>query len=415
MAERMDFRSITVTAPGKIILHGEHAVVYGKKAVATAISLRTVVKLESQTDDVVMLNLLNFDTSCKWKTDELQRDVLTLLGTDLSCCTQEGRELFGKFVEHCESTEVEKNLIKDAISVFVFLVGRVVDDFKRLCSFSVEVNTSIPIGAGLGSSASYCTCLSAALLAATGRISLPPESTGALHSYPGGSETFTTDQSQRDVSLSAQDLALICKWSFEAEKLVHGKPSGIDNSVCTYGEALTFQDGVIKHLTRIPRPKILVTHTKVPRSTKDLVSGLRERYEQLPTIYSPLFDAIGAIAEESCVCLEKLYQIQAETKHIGADAQEDYCMLEKLTDLNQQLLVTLGVSHSSLDQVCHVTAKYGMHSKLTGAGGGGCAFTLVTPGSSEKSLNDVIHELTNQGFEVWATCLGDEGVTIKIT
>jgi len=91
-----------------------------------------------------------------------------------------------------------------------------------------------------------------------------------------------------------------------------------------------------------------------------------------------------------------------------------YCQ-QKLTDLNQQLLVTLGVSHSSLDQACHVTAKYGMHSKLTGAGGGGCAFTLVTPGSSEKSLNDVIHELTNQGFEVWATCLGDKGVTIKIT
>lgn len=58
-------------------------------------------------------------------------------GTDLSCCTQEGRELFGKFVEHCESTEVEKNLIKDAISVFVFLVGRVVDDFKRCSSLSL--------------------------------------------------------------------------------------------------------------------------------------------------------------------------------------------------------------------------------------------------------------------------------------
>lgn len=59
------------------------------------------------------------------------------------------------------------------------------------------------------------------------------------------------------------------------------------------------------------------------------------------------------------------------------------CLLfwtQKLIDLNQQLLVTLGVSHSSLDQVCHVTAKHGLHSKLTGAGGGGCTFTLVTPG-----------------------------------
>ena len=45
------------------------------------------------------------------------------------------------------------------------------------------------------------------------------------------------------------------------------------------------------------------------------------------------------------------------------------------------MLVTLGVSHSSLDELCCVTSKYGLHSKLTGAGGGGCAFTLVTPGN----------------------------------
>ena len=58
-----------------------------------------------------------------------------------------------------------------------------------------------------------------------------------------------------------------------------------------------------------------------------------------------------------------------------------FLSFQKLIDLNQQLLVTLGVSHASLDQLCQVTAKHGMHSKLTGAGGGGCAVTLVTPGT----------------------------------
>jgi len=57
------------------------------------------------------------------------------------------------------------------------------------------------------------------------------------------------------------------------------------------------------------------------------------------------------------------------------------CNTQNLIDLNQQLLVTLGVSHSSLDELCCVTSKHGLHSKLTGAGGGGCAFTLVTPGN----------------------------------
>lgn len=411
----MNFRCISVTAPGKIILHGEHAVVYGKKAVASAIGLRTQLKLESKSDAQVTLNLLNFKTVCKWNTDELQRDVKKLTGSDVSCCTTEGRELFNRFVDHCEVTEVDKRLIKDSISVFVFLVGSIVEKFERLSSFSVEVDTSIPIGAGLGSSASYCVCLSTALLAGTGRIPLPSVIAGTTGSVSPSTVVSATG-TETNVSLSAQDLELICKWSLEAEKLVHGKPSGIDNSVCTYGGALTFQDGTIKHLTRIPHLNILVTHTKIPRSTKDLVSGLRERYQQLPAVYNPLFDAIGAIAEESCVYLEKLYQTQsAEPKQTEKNCQEHYCMLEKLIDLNQQLLVTLGVSHASLDQLCHVSAKHGMHSKLTGAGGGGCAVTLVTPGMSDESVTEVTRELSSLGFEVWDTCLGDHGVTLAFT
>ena len=48
--------------------------------------------------------------------------------------------------------------------------------------------------------------------------------------------------------------------------------------------------------------------------------------------------------------------------------------LQELIDINQHLLQVLGVSHLTLDKVCHVTSKYRLHSKLTGAGGGGCAF-----------------------------------------
>ena len=93
------------------------------------------------------------------------------------------------------------------------------------------MNTSIPIGAGLGSSASYCVCLCTALLAATGRIAL-----SSVTAASGTTMAPAATESERNVSLSAQDLESICRWSLEAEKLVHGKPSGIDNSVCTYGK-----------------------------------------------------------------------------------------------------------------------------------------------------------------------------------
>lgn len=48
--------------------------------------------------------------------------------------------------------------------------------------------------------------------------------------------------------------------------------------------------------------------------------------------------------------------------------------------MNQHHLSVLGVSHSSLDTICRITSQYGLASKLTGAGGGGCAFTLIPPG-----------------------------------
>ena len=58
--------------------------------------------------------------------------------------------------------------------------------------------------------------------------------------------------------------------------------------------------------------------------------------------------------------------------------------------MNQNHLRTLGVSHPALDQACHVTQSHGLHSKLTGAGGGGCAFTLVPPG--ELCLIEQLHD-----------------------
>jgi mevalonate kinase len=57
-----------------------------------------------------------------------------------------------------------------------------------------------------------------------------------------------------------------------------------------------------------------------------------------------------------------------------------YLFHQTLIDMNQQLLAVMGVSHSALDQLCQITTKHNLHSKLTGAGGGGCAITLISEG-----------------------------------
>jgi mevalonate kinase len=62
-------------------------------------------------------------------------------------------------------------------------------------------------------------------------------------------------------------------------------------------------------------------------------------------------------------------------------------------DENHTHLVTLGVSHPVLEQIKEITARpeYGLHTKLTGAGGGGCAVTLIPDGTpTNLTLNSIL-------------------------
>ncbi|VDI12445.1 mevalonate kinase, partial [Mytilus galloprovincialis] len=81
-----------------------------------------------------------------------------------------------------------------------------------------------------------------------------------------------------------------------------------------------------------------------------------------------------------------------------------------LIDMNHDLLRFLGVSHPSLESVCKTCQQYGLHCKLTGAGGGGCAFCLISPETTEEILQTVEIELKKQNFECWETSVGGNGV-----
>ena len=62
--------------------------------------------------------------------------------------------------------------------------------------------------------------------------------------------------------------------------------------------------------------------------------------------------------------------------------------------MNQGLLSSLGVSHPSLERVVAVTARHGLHTKLTGAGGGGFAFSLITPSTDRDKVSQRYRSLT---------------------
>ncbi|KAJ3105345.1 Mevalonate kinase [Physocladia obscura] len=78
------------------------------------------------------------------------------------------------------------------------------------------------------------------------------------------------------------------------------------------------------------------------------------------------------------------------------------------------ILVSLGVSHPSLDQIALITQKYGLVSKLTGAGGGGCAVTLIREDYDNEQLKTVINELEEAGFECFEGNVGCAGELFSI-
>ncbi|NWZ50905.1 KIME kinase, partial [Haliaeetus albicilla] len=256
--------------------------------------------------------------------------------------------------------------------------------FRDVPNVDILVWSELPTGAGLGSSAAYAVCLAAALLTACRAISCPLK------------------EGESTARWTEEELTLINSWAFQGERVIHGNPSGVDNAVGTWG---MYERGKEVSLvtSRVPMLRILLTNTKVPRSTKVLVAGVKEKILKFPAIMNPVLDSIDAISQE---CQSVLEAMPANP------SPEYYPVLEELFDINQHHLNVIGVGHPSLDRLCRVTASHGLHSKLTGAGGGGCGITLLRPDTSPLAMEAAKRDLCACGFECWETNIGAPGVTL---
>lgn len=369
---------VIVSAPGKIILHGEHAVVYGKAALASSLSLRTYLHLKKIMGEKISLNLPNLGvlkswnvgdlTACKQKISDLPENPT---GEVIQCINS----LPGVDIDNTDNKEL-------ATVVFLYLFLILGKDSKLLPSVDVYVKSDLPVGAGLGSSASFCTCLASALLSVFGHIDEADKLTGQW---------------------SSSELDLINKWAFEGEKIIHGKPSGVDNSVATFGGMLTFKNGKIDIIKRVPELEILLIDTKIPRSTKKLVEKVREKYNRYREIMEPVMESIEAVTLKCQVTCKELSEKPENTTEL-------YSILEGLIDVNQSHLSVLGVSHPLIDQICNLCSKKNLHAKLTGAGGGGCVLCLINPEIPKSVMTELKIELTDLRFVCLETSIGCVGL-----
>ncbi|XVF31313.1 hypothetical protein REPUB_Repub16aG0135000 [Reevesia pubescens] len=378
---------ITARAPGKIILAGEHAVVHGYTAVASSINLYTVasLRLGSEDEDTIRLQLKNVGLDISWPIERI-KEVLSHLGSPFSLtptsCSLETVKSINALIN--EESFLETTIgLASGVCAFIWLYTSILG-FKPA---TVVVNSELPVGAGLGSSAAYCVALSAALLAFSGSVKLDVSQKGWL-------------------MFKETDLELLNKWAFEGEKIIHGKPSGVDNSVSTFGNMIKFKSGSMTRINSNMPLRMLITNTKVGRDTKALVANVSARKSRHPDVMCSVLNAIESISDEWSTIIQS-HALDDQSLTTNEER------LKELMEMNQGLLLSIGVSHTSIETVLQTTMKYKLASKLTGAGGGGCVLTLLPTKLSGEVVDKLVEELESYGFQCFTAGIGGKGVQIS--
>ena len=377
-----------VSAPGKVILFGEHLAVYNKPAIAAALSLRAYLLVRPSTNpDEIVLEFPDIGLKHVWNTNEIPWDELQKVlprKNDLPAATD---ELVPEILHL--AADLLRGCLLDlhytACRCFLYL-------YFNLCNRNVQghhfcIRLTLPIGAGLGLLASTAVCLALALAVLGGHVTRP---------------TIDNNDTLAGHELSAA--SFIDAWSFMGEKCFHGNPSGIDNAVATHGGAVLYQrmedpatPSIRTSIRGFAALRLLLSNTKVPRSTADLVAGVAQLNVKHPKISLAILDAMLHVATDA-------YQLLM-APHIRKQT------LQELVAVNHGLLVALGVSHPSLEEIRIITEKRSLGAtKLTGAGGGGCAITLVYDSATEADIESVSRELEAKGFETFQAMLGGKGV-----
>uniref|UniRef100_A0A1B0CYD0 Mevalonate kinase n=1 Tax=Phlebotomus papatasi TaxID=29031 RepID=A0A1B0CYD0_PHLPP len=394
-----------VSAPGKVILHGEHSVVYGKPAVAGVVQVRNTLKLE-----------VNDNKSVEICFPKIGLDVVTfpleVINKFLSTCTEKYGALklpesinHGVFLGEVQQfvrenvTGISKNDLDtrelNSLSATVYLlVGILIEGQTENLQkgFTINLKTEMSVGAGLGSSASFGVCLAAAFYFLVRLL----EKESFLEDFQNLSETQQHDVKQR-----------ISTWAFYSEKIMHGNPSGLDNTICTFGNVVKFYKGHppvdIKLACSLP---ILLVDSGVGRSTAKLVEKVTDLRARHTKLVDNIFEAMKYLVEDAVDILEHITHI-SDT--------ENFHKLENLVSMNNNLLRSLGVSHPALEKIFVIAEKYGFHAKLSGAGGGGFAMILLPSWNIHemKNFRQLKDDLEKNNFQWILTGLGGEGLTFR--
>lgn len=289
---------VTATAPGKIILFGEHAVVYGQPAIAAPVSqVRARADVAPYDGKGILLRAPDLGVE-GWLDDAPPDDPLA--------------------------------------APLRYLLAMAPGKADR--SFVVTVTSELPIASGLGSGAAIAT----AVIRAAGQ-------------YLGLEAELTPE--------------VISALVYEVEKLHHGTPSGIDNTVIAFEQPVYFRRQTPENLIEpfaIGRPlTLLIADTGVRSNTRDVVGDVRRQWQADPQTFNAIFEACGILADRARVAI----------------ADGDLALVGQLMNANQRELERMTVSSPELERLVGAALQAGATgAKLSGGGRGGNMLALVEPG-----------------------------------
>lgn len=296
---------ITGSGFGKVILFGEHFVVHGCPAIVAAIFRRTRVRVEEHDGDDIPIDSA-IDPAYMDRSRQAVRVILS--------------------------------------------------ELKEHGGVSLRVDSDIPIGEGLGSSAAFCVAASRAL-----------------------AKFFYRDLDQRQLIGIAT----------RAECVFHEKSSGLDTTASAVGGIISFQPakGDIEELFCRKRLEIIIAGTGKPGNTGEMVRLV----DHLKLTDSKVFSSL----------LSKEHELVADAR--AALEKSDLVGIGKLMNQNHDLLRDLGVSTRDLELYTKVARRAGaLGAKLTGAGGGGSIVALVDS-ETKKAVSGALADI---GANVYSTDIG---------
>lgn len=299
---------------GKIVILGEHAVVYGRHAIAAPLPM-AIKALVEDCDEGIHLMIP------RWGVEY-----------ELAAQPQDRR-----------SFERPAGVVLDELG----LSGR---------SMRIEVFPEVPRSMGLGGSAAMAVAIVRAL---------------DKHFKLG----LTDDEVNR--------------LAFESEKVAHGKPSGLDNTLACYGKPLVFRPGdppLVEPLNIVEPIPAVIGMTGYEGLTATTVGRVREAWQQDPKLYERIFDQIDALT----------------LRGVQAIQDNDLTLLGQLMNICHGMLNALQVSTPEIEQLVDISREHGaLGAKLTGGGGGG-SIIAICDGDTEP----VVSAIRAAGFQAVPINLG---------